>query len=106
MTKERFPDSAMRTLFAAILALETEAECQAFFTDLCTMSELKSLSQRLMVAALLRQQRTYGEITETTGVSAATISRVSRAMNYGEEGYQLILDRLVGCEVEKDAEIK
>ena len=106
MTKERFPDSAMRTLFAAILALETEAECQAFFTDLCTMPELKSLSQRLMVAALLRQQRTYGEITEATGVSAATISRVGRAMNYGEEGYQLILDRLVGCEVEKDAEIK
>lgn len=96
MTKDILSDEAMANLFRAFLSLESEAECKAFFTDLCTIAELKSMAQRLAVAELLRKNRTYTEITELTGVSAATISRVSRALDYGEDGYKLILDRLDG----------
>lgn len=94
MTKDLFSDEATQRLFRAFLSLQNEQECKAFFSDLCTISELKSMSQRLAVAVLLRKNRTYTEITEKTGVSAATISRVARALDYGEDGYNLILDRL------------
>lgn len=94
MTKDLYSDEAAKKLFRAVLSLENEEECRAFFTDLCTISEVKSMSQRLAVAVLLRRSCTYTEITEKTGVSAATISRVARALEYGEEGYKLVLDRL------------
>ncbi|MBQ6733538.1 MAG: TrpR YerC/YecD [Lachnospiraceae bacterium] len=81
-------------LFDAVLALETKEECCAFFEDLCTVGELLSMSQRLAVAQMLRQGRTYLEIAENTGASTATISRVNRSLAYGEDGYDIIFARL------------
>ncbi len=93
MVKDGFDSPAMDRLFQAILTLESVEECYAFFEDLCTINELISLAQRLEVARMLREGRTYTSIEEVTGVSTATISRVKRFLNYGAGGYQLILDR-------------
>lgn len=81
-------------LFEAILNLETTDECYRFFEDICTVNELLALSQRIEVAHMLREQKTYSEITEKTGASTATISRVNRALNYGNDGYDLVFERL------------
>ena len=91
---EKLKDSATDHLFAAMLALRNIRECYAFFEDICTVAEIKSLSQRLHVAVMLHQGRTYAEICETTGVSTATISRVNRSLEYGADGYKTVLDRL------------
>jgi len=92
--RSKIKDKQLDELFEAILSLKNIEECYRFFEDLCTINELKSISQRLEVAKLLRQEKTYNEIEEITGASTATISRVNRALNYGAEGYNLILDRL------------
>lgn len=81
-------------LFEAVLSLKDADECYRFFEDVCTVSELKSLAQRLEVAKMLQANKTYGEIAESTGASTATISRVKRALNYGADGYKLVFDRL------------
>ena len=81
-------------LYKAILQLKDEEECYNFFEDLCTINELLSLSQRLDVAIMLRQKKTYMEIAEKTGASTATISRVNRSLNYGCDGYDLIFERM------------
>ena len=81
-------------LFDSVLKLESKEECYAFFEDLCTVNELLSISQRALVAYLLRKKKTYLEIAEETGASTATISRVNRALNYGCDGYDLVFDRL------------
>lgn len=81
-------------LFRAVLALRDEEECYAFFEDLCTVTELKDLSQRLAVARMLRRGITYAEIAEQTGASTATISRVNRCLAYGSDGYRAVLERL------------
>ncbi len=81
-------------LFDAILCLESKEECYLFFEDICTINELLSLSQRFEVAKMLREQRTYLEIAEKTGASTATISRVNRSLNYGNDGYDMVLDRM------------
>jgi TrpR-related protein YerC/YecD len=91
---EKLKDSAADHLFTAILSLRDINECYAFFEDICTVAELKSLAQRLHVAMMLRDGRTYAEICETTGVSTATISRVNRSLEYGADGYKTVLDRL------------
>jgi len=83
----------MDRLFQAILSLESLEECYAFFEDLCTINELNSLAQRLEVARMLRDGRTYTSIEEETGASTATISRVKRFLQYGAGGYSLILGR-------------
>lgn len=85
---------AVDQLFDAILCLETKEECYAFFEDLCTVNELLSLSQRFEVAAMLKKHKTYLEIAEKTGASTATISRVNRSLNYGNDGYTMIFERL------------
>lgn len=85
---------AVSRLFEAILTLKNVDECYAFFEDVCTINELLSLSQRYEVAEMLRQKRTYLEIAEKTGASTATISRVNRSLNYGNDGYDLTLARL------------
>jgi TrpR-related protein YerC/YecD len=85
---------AVDHLFDAILALENKEECYSFFEDLCTVNELMSLSQRFEVAAMLREHKTYLEIAEKTGASTATISRVNRSLNYGDDGYALVFKRL------------
>ena len=81
-------------LFEAILNLENIDECYRFFEDICTVNELQALSQRIEVAHMLREQKTYSEIAEKTGASTATISRVNRALNYGNDGYDLVFERL------------
>ncbi len=81
-------------LFDSVLKLENKEECYAFFEDLCTVNELLSISQRALVAYLLRKKKTYLEIAEETGASTATISRVNRALNYGCDGYDLVFERL------------
>ena len=80
--------------FKAILELNDIDECYKFFEDVATINEVKSLAQRLHVANLLKQKKTYSEIAEMTGASTATISRVNRCLNYGSDGYSMILERL------------
>ena len=81
-------------LFKAILSMRTEEECYRFFDDLCTFSEIEAMSQRFEVAKMLREQRTYLEIAEKTGASTATISRVNRSLNYGNDGYDMVFKRM------------
>lgn len=81
-------------LCQAILSLESPEECRAFFQDLCTVSELRAMSQRLEVALLLDDGLIYSDILERTGASSATISRVNRALQYGADGYKSILPRI------------
>ena len=80
-------------LYRAILTLQNEDECRRFFKDLCTISELRAMEQRYDVAVLLDQGMVYSDILEATGASSATISRVNRALNYGENGYKDVISR-------------
>ncbi|AGX41315.1 YerC/YecD family TrpR-related protein [Clostridium saccharobutylicum] len=80
--------------FKAILELEDLDECYKFFEDVATINEVKALAQRLHVAKLLKNKKTYSEIAEITGASTATISRVNRCLNYGSDGYNLILEKI------------
>lgn len=80
--------------FKGILELENIDECYNFFEDVATINEIKSLAQRLHVAMLLKNKKTYTEIVEVTGASTATISRVNRCLNYGSNGYKTILEKL------------
>ena len=89
---------AVNHLFDAILSLENKEECYRFFEDVCTVNELLSLSQRYEVARMLRAQKTYLDIAEKTGASTATISRVNRSLNYGNDGYDMVFERLLGGE--------
>lgn len=90
-------------LFDAILCLKNKEECYTFFEDICTINELISLSQRLEVARMLRMKKTYLDISEKTGASTATISRVNRALTYGNDGYAMVFERMSG-EKEQGAE--
>ncbi len=85
---------AVDTLFDAILSLETKEECYTFFEDLATINEILSLSQRFEVATMLRDKKTYQDIAQKTGASTATISRVNRSLIYGNDGYELVLNRM------------
>ncbi|MCT4508008.1 MAG: YerC/YecD family TrpR-related protein [Tepidibacter sp.] len=91
--KSKLKEKNIDDLFEIILKINTIEECYMFFEDICTVKELKSLSQRLQVAKMLRNNKTYTEIEENTGASTATISRVSRCLNYGANGYNMMLDR-------------
>ena len=84
----------LNDLYDAILQLKNREECYAFFEDICTISELQALSQRLQVAKLLREKITYQEISKRTGASTATISRVNRCVVYGAGGYDMVLARI------------
>lgn len=81
-------------LYKAILTLKDENECAAFFDDICTIQELEALSQRLEVACQLKDGKSYIDINKTTGASTATICRVSKALNYGDGGYDTAIERL------------
>ena len=85
---------AVNHLFDAILSLENKEECYRFFEDVCTVNELLSLSQRYEVARMLRAQKTYLDIAEKTVASTATISRVNRSLNYGNDGYDMVFERV------------
>jgi TrpR-related protein YerC/YecD len=82
-------------LFDAILSLKDREECYRFFDDIATMSEIHSLTQRLQVAKMLTQGATYNEIEKQTNASTATISRVRRCIDYGSDGYKLVLERIM-----------
>ena len=81
-------------LFEAILSLQNKEECYSFFEDVCTINELLSISQRYEVARMLRENKTYLDIAAKTGASTATISRVNRSLNYGNDGYDMVFKRL------------
>ncbi|MCY7779156.1 YerC/YecD family TrpR-related protein [Bacillus haynesii] len=81
-------------LFQSILSLKDLEECYRFFDDLCTINEIQSLAQRLEVARMLRDGNTYHKIETETGASTATISRVKRCLNYGNDAYIMALDRI------------
>ena len=81
-------------LFEAILTLKDKEECYTFFEDVCTINELLSISQRYEVAKLLREGQTYLDISNATGASTATISRVNRSLNYGNDAYDMVFERL------------
>ena len=91
---KKIKTDAVDHLFEAILTLKTPEECYAFFEDVCTVNELLSLSQRFEVAKMLREQKTYLDIAEKTGASTATISRVNRSLNYGNDGYDMVFSRM------------
>ena len=91
---DKLQDGNIDALFSAILSLETADECYKFFEDLCTVQELKALSQRLEVARMLNEGRVYSDIVAKTGASTATISRVNRSLNYGSDGYQVVFERV------------
>ena len=96
--KKKNSDTNRTGMYKALLALKTEEEAVAFMEDLCSINELKSMEQRYQVAELLNEGRIYKDILETTGASSATISRVNRSLQYGTGGYELIFDRLAGCD--------
>lgn len=90
----KFNNEAIEKFYEAILSLETIEECKLFFDDVCTIQELDSIAQRLEVAKLLSQGKSYAEINQVTGASTATICRVSKCVNYGGGGYKTALDRI------------
>jgi TrpR-related protein YerC/YecD len=94
MFESKFKSENVDELFRAVLLLETEEECYRFFEDLATVPEIKSLAQRLQVAKMLMAKETYNAISEKTGASTATISRVKSSLLYGTDGYVLILEKL------------
>ena len=94
MVNPKLKDELNDQLCNAVLKLETVEECYQFFEDICTISELKAMSQRLEVAKILQKRHTYDEIVSRTGASTATISRVKRCLNYGADGYNLVFERL------------
>jgi len=85
---------ATEHFFDAILALENKEECYRFFEDVCTVKELSAIAQRFEVARMLREERTYLDIAKETGASTATISRVNRSLNYGNDSYDMLLNRI------------
>ena len=85
---------AFDNLFQAIICLKNREECYTFFEDVCTINELLSLSQRFEVVKMLMDKRTYLDISEKTGASTATISRVNRSLNYGNDGYDMVFKRM------------
>jgi TrpR-related protein YerC/YecD len=99
---KKLKDPYVNRLFDAILLLENRDDCYRFFEDICTIGEVQSMSQRLQVAEMLKEGRTYTDIAQTTGASTATISRVKRFLNYGANGYNIILERLAKTNQQED----
>lgn len=91
MFEPRIRNRQTDLLMKAMLSLDNEEDAYRFFEDLCTIPEIRSISQRLEVAYLLEEKETYQRIAEETGASSATISRVNRALNYGADGYRRVL---------------
>lgn len=102
---KKTPREGSGLLYESLLRLETVEECRRFLQDLCTVSELKAMEQRIEVAMYLRKGMIYQDILKRTGASSATISRVNRCLQYGDEGYQTILPRVEDVwKVQKDHE--
>lgn len=99
MQIDKLRGKSLDQLFEAVLSLKDIEECYRFFDDLCTVNEIQSLAQRLEVARMLREGFTYHKIETETGASTATISRVKRCLNYGNDAYTMALDRIDNKEV-------
>ena len=93
MTKH--PDERKALLFSAVLSLKTPEECENFFCDLCTKTELREMTKRLWAAKLILEGKKYSEIVEETGLSTATITRVNGSLRDGSEGYMTVLSRIL-----------
>ncbi len=104
MQIEKLRGKELDQLFNAVLTLKNLEECYLFFDDLCTVNEIQSLAQRLEVARMLEKGSTYHKIETETGASTATISRVKRCLNYGNDAYGLVLNRLEKANEENEAE--
>lgn len=91
---KKLKTEAVDLLFRGILTLNTLEECYDYFEDICTVNELLAIAQRYEVAKMLRDGNTYMDISEKTGASTATISRVNRSLNFGNDGYDLTFQRL------------
>ncbi len=89
-------NETVEKLYQAILSLKDEKECRLFFEDICTIQELETIAQRLQVAELICEGRSYSEVNKITGASTTTICRVGKCVNYGEGGYRLALERIEG----------
>ena len=98
---ENIRSSSVEFLFRAVMSLESLEECYDFFEDLCTVPELRAMSQRMHVAKMLSRKHVYSDIVRETGASTATISRVNRSLHYGCDGYRVVFERL-GVMDEKD----
>lgn len=92
--ESKFKRADIDELFKAILLLEDEEDCYRFFEDICTVNEIHAIAQRLQVAKLLSEKKTYSEIEDATKASTATISRINKCLVYGADGYQRILSRM------------
>lgn len=90
-------------LFKAILQLKDIDECYKFFEDLCTVPEIKAMSQRIVVAKMLSDNVVYSNIVKKTGASTATISRVNRSLEYGCDAYSMVFSRMAEEEKNGDA---
>ena len=99
----KLKDLNVEFLFQAVLSLKTMEDCYNFFDDLCTVSELKALSQRLQVAKLLLAGETYEKIRSQVSVSSSTITRISTELQYGSGGYRAVLNRLEAGEDAADS---
>lgn len=91
---EKLNEKSINYLVDAILSLESREECINFLEDICTMSEIKAMAQRIEVAQMLDEKVVYSDIVRKTGASTATISRVNRALTYGPGGYRAVLEKL------------
>ena len=94
MYESRIADESIDQFFEALAVLETKEDYYRFFEDVCTVVELKSIAQRFAVAQMLSEDKIYADIAKETGASTATISRVKKCLNYGADGYKLVLERL------------
>lgn len=92
--KSKFQSEVLDELFDGILTLKDREDCYRFFEDICTITEIRAISQRLQVAKLLSEKKTYNEIEEITKASTATISRINKCLVYGADGYKRVLSRL------------
>ena len=92
--ESKFKKEDIDELFEAVLTLRDLEDCYRFFEDICTINELHAIAQRLQVAKLLSEKKTYSEIEAITNASTATISRINKCLIYGAEGYQRVLERL------------
>lgn len=94
MTGKDIRTPAVDLFFDGVLCLENKEECYQFFEDICTIKEVTAIAQRFEVAKMLREEKTYIEIAKKTGASTATISRVNRSLNYGNESYDMLFERM------------
>ncbi|MBR2570106.1 MAG: transcriptional regulator [Paenibacillus sp.] len=104
MLIDELQGKALEEFMEGILSLETLEECYAFFDDLCTVNEIKTMVQRFQVAKMLYNHHTYSEIEEVANASTATISRVKRSLNHGNHSYDILFERIKQKQAEKPSE--